>query len=190
MHMRWLLKVLKGNWKSALLIFTAAIAIHYAYTRGERYFSSTGFCISCHSMSYPEAELKSSSHFGPLGFRPECGDCHLPPEFFARIKAHTFSGIKDIINEYRYHIKNIEDFEKHRAEFAHKARVQLKRWDSSPCRVCHKEPQPSKEWAMPSHDRMKTEDITCIDCHQNLFHKKVPEEDISKGISEGRIVPR
>ncbi|MDQ3185084.1 MAG: NapC/NirT family cytochrome c, partial [Pseudomonadota bacterium] len=33
---------------------------------GEAAVSTTEFCTSCHSMSYPAEELKTSSHYGAL----------------------------------------------------------------------------------------------------------------------------
>ena len=37
---------------------------------GEAAVSTTAFCTSCHSMTYPAEELKSSSHYGALGANP------------------------------------------------------------------------------------------------------------------------
>ena len=34
---------------------------------GEAAVSTTAFCTSCHSMTYPAEELKTSSHYGALG---------------------------------------------------------------------------------------------------------------------------
>lgn len=176
--------------KALIFIPVIVMALFLLYSGTERYFSSTGFCVSCHSMTYPERELRASSHFGPLGFAPECGDCHLPPGFFERATTHAVEGAKDMISNFRYNIRSEEEFDRFRAEFAHKARVALKKWDSSPCRVCHRNPVPKNDWARPFHEEMKGGKKTCIDCHQNIFHKKVPEEDLDKGIAEGRIVER
>jgi len=35
---------------------------------------------------------------------------------------------------------------------------------------------------------METEDATCIDCHQNLVHKKVPESDLNASLFQGVMV--
>ena len=51
-----------------------------------------------------------------------------------------------------------------------------KKWDSSPCRVCHKDPQPSSDEAEIEHKKMETEGATCIDCHPNLVHEEEDEE--------------
>jgi len=64
-----------------------------------------------------------------------------------------------------------------------------RKWNSSPCTyMCHRDPQPTSEDAEREHKKMKTEGATCIDCHQNLVHEEVPEEDLVQGKKEGRIV--
>ena len=35
---------------------------------------------------------------------------------------------------------------------------------------------------------METEGATCIDCHQNLVHKKVPEHDLNASLAQGKMV--
>jgi hypothetical protein len=35
---------------------------------------------------------------------------------------------------------------------------------------------------------MQSEGATCIDCHQNLVHKKVPEHDLNASLAQGRPV--
>jgi hypothetical protein len=35
---------------------------------------------------------------------------------------------------------------------------------------------------------MQTEGATCIDCHQNLVHKKVPENDLNASLAQGQPV--
>ncbi|MBI5561399.1 MAG: NapC/NirT family cytochrome c [Deltaproteobacteria bacterium] len=174
------------------VIVTAVIvsALIFAGVRAERHISSYEFCVSCHSMSYPNAETKKSSHYARLGVNPTCKDCHLPPDFFKRIMAHLVDGPKDFVGEYRYDLGTKEDFGKHRAAFAHTARITLKKRDSSPCRACHKDPWPASEYGQSKHRLLREGKATCIDCHQNLVHEWVPEEDLDKGIKEGRIVPR
>lgn len=174
------------------IIFTAAIVsfLIYAGVRTERHISSHAFCVSCHSMSYPEAETKKSTHYGRLGVNPTCKDCHLPPAFFKRVLAHLADGPKDFLGEYKYDLGTKEKFNALRAEFAHSARITLKKRDSSPCRACHKDPWPTSEYGQSKHKLLREGKATCIDCHQNLVHEWVPEEDLNKGLIEGKIVPR
>jgi hypothetical protein len=37
---------------------------------------------------------------------------------------------------------------------------------------------------------MQTEGATCIDCHQNLVHKKVPEHDLNASLAQGQPVAK
>lgn len=155
---------------------------------GEKLLSSNAACLSCHSMSYNAKELKESTHFGAVGVNPECQDCHLPPQFLKRVESHVVDGIRAVIGEMQHDLSTKEGFDKHRAQYAHNARMNLKKWDSASCRTCHKDPRPSSDEAAAQHKRMKTEGKTCIDCHQNLVHERVPEQDLDKSLALGRIV--
>lgn len=176
--------------KGKVIIITAIItlAVTFGIIGAEKYVSSTKFCVSCHSMTYNLAELKESSHYGAKGVNPECQDCHLPPQFLKRVKSHIVDGTRALLGEFRYDLSTVEKFDKFRAEYAHNARINIRKWDSSPCRTCHKAPKPSSDEAAAEHKKMETEKKNCIDCHQNLVHKEVPEEDIVKGMKEGKIV--
>lgn len=161
----------------AVTVIATVVAV-FAALEVERYTSTTEFCTMCHSMSFPAAEIKGSVHYGPLGTDPECGDCHLPPEFAARMVAHVVSGVRDTYSEIMKDLDTEEKYDAHRAEFARNARMTLKRWDSSPCRACHKDVRPHSGHGKTEHARMASEDLTCIDCHQGIYHKPVPEEKL------------
>jgi len=139
-------------------------------------------------MSYNYEELKESSHFGALGVNPRCEDCHLPPQFLKRVESHIVDGTRALIGELKHDLSTVENFDKYRAEYAHNARINIKKWDSSPCRTCHKAVKPSSDEAEKEHKKMETENKTCIDCHQNLVHAEVPEEDLDMGIAQGKMV--
>ncbi len=179
---------LRDNWKVIIGTAVVTLVVSFGTFGAERLFSSNKFCTSCHSMSYPNEELKESTHYGALGINPRCEDCHLPANFLLRVESHIIDGTRGLIGEFRHNLKTKEGFDEHRAEYAHNARVNLRKWDSSPCRDCHKNVKPSSEDAERKHRKMETEGATCIDCHQNLVHDEVPEEDIVKGMAEGRIV--
>lgn len=183
-----ILMLVREGWR--LMMGTAAVTLVLVFGAvwGDRFFSSNTFCLSCHSMSYAYEELKESPHFGALGADPECQDCHLPPQFVKRVRSHIVDGTRALIGEFRHDLSTIENFDKHRAEYAHTSRLNLKKWNSSPCRTCHRASRSSSEKAKAEHKRMETEGVTCIDCHQNLVHKEVPKEDLVKGMAEGRIV--
>jgi len=165
-----------------------ALVLSFGVIGGEKYLSSDKFCLSCHSMSYNAKELRDSSHYGALGVNPDCQACHLPPNFFLRIESHVVDGARALIGEFKHDLSTKENFDKYRAEYAHNARINIKKWDSASCRTCHKEPRPSSDEAALEHKKMKTEGKTCIDCHQNLVHEKVPVEDLDKGLAQGKIV--
>jgi nitrate/TMAO reductase-like tetraheme cytochrome c subunit len=177
-------------WKVVVVTAVIAVFLTLGSLEAERYFSSTGFCVSCHSMSYVDDELKESTHFdSAIGSAPDCQDCHLPPQFYLRVESHIVDGIRAFIGEFKHDLSTKEEFDKYRADYAHNARMRLKQWNSSPCTaMCHKNPVPSSDEAEVEHRKMKTEGATCIDCHQNIVHEEVPEEDLVAGKREGRIV--
>ena len=183
-----LLNFLKERWGIILGTAVVTIVITFGIIGGEMYISSTGFCLSCHSMSYVHDDLKKSSHYGALGADPECQDCHLPPQFLKRVESHIVDGVRGFIGEFTRDHSTKEKFDGYRAEYAHNARMNIRKWDSSPCRTCHKILRSSSDETAREHKKMETENKTCIDCHQNLAHEEVPEEDIVAGMKEGKIV--
>jgi cytochrome c-type protein NapC len=183
-----LLTILREQGKVIIGTAVVTLVITLGTIEGEKYFSTTEFCLFCHSMSYVNEELHESSHWGGIGINPNCEDCHLPPQFIKRVESHVVDGIRAIIGELKHDYSTKEAFDERRAETAHHARIILKKWDSSPCRTCHKDVEPSSEEAEVEHKKMETEGATCIDCHQNLAHEEVPEEDLDRGLAEHRIV--
>ncbi len=161
----------------AVVVITAVIviALGVVVLRAERYFSSTLFCTSCHSMSYAYEDLKRSVHYGRLGIDPECVDCHFPPGFYSKVKVHIVEGLRDTISELRLDLSTREAFELHRASFAEKARETIRSWDSSPCKVCHKGPRPGSEYGRKAHLAMDSSGLTCVDRHQGIFHAPLPD---------------
>ncbi len=151
---------------------------------GEAAVSRTEFCISCHSEIYPYEELKKSSHWGALGADPGCKDCHVPQgfsNFHKAIYTHVVDGVPFLIKEFTTDYSTVEKFNEHRPEAAYRARMKLKEWDSLTCRACHKNVKAPGASA-------KAEGATCIDCHQNLVHKKVPEHDLNASLAQGQPV--
>jgi len=159
---------------TALSTLAAVAIIHY----GEAHISSDSFCTSCHSMTYVEEELKQSVHYGRVGINPGCADCHLPPSFISRSMFHMISGPRDLLGEFKYDLSTKEKFNEHRASMAHTARMNLKKWDSAPCRQCHIAPKPTSQMGQMMHATMETSNTTCIDCHQNIAHAPVPVEKL------------
>ena len=178
----------------ALLLGAAgAVALLAVLIGGEAALSTTEFCVGCHSMSYPAEELRKSSHYGALGANPGCKDCHIPQglaNFHLAVASHVIDGARELFLEFRNDYSDIKKFDARRPEMAHYARMNLKRWDSVTCRACHKDPQPPGADARAAHEKMRTQQATCIDCHQNLVHKEVPETDLDASLAQGRRVER
>ncbi len=158
---------------------------------GEAALSTEEFCTSCHSMTYPQAELKQSTHYGALGVNPGCKDCHIPQgieNFHLAVATHAIDGARELYLELVNDYSTLEKFNERRLEMAHDARMNLKKWDSITCRTCHKKPAPPGESAQAEHKKMETEGATCIDCHQNLVHEEVPMTDLNASIAQGKLV--
>lgn len=158
---------------------------------GEAALSTTAFCLSCHSQSYPYEELKKSSHYGALGSDPGCKDCHIPQgleNFHLAVWTHLYDGSRELVLEFTHDYSTIEKFNERRLGMAHHSRMNLKGWDSVTCRDCHMNSRPPGKDAKAAHKKMETEGATCIDCHQNLVHKKVPESDLNASLAQGKMV--
>ncbi len=158
---------------------------------GEAALSTTTFCVSCHSQTYPYEELKKSSHYGALGSDPGCKDCHIPQglrNFHQALWAHFYDGPQELFAEIIHDYSTIEKFNERRLGMAYYARMNMKKEDSVTCRDCHQNTRPPGKSAKAAHKKMETEGATCIDCHQNLVHKKVPEMDLTASLAQGIMV--
>jgi len=158
---------------------------------GEAALSTEEFCTSCHSMSYPQEELKHSTHYGALGVNPGCKDCHIPQgieNFHLAVATHVVDGARELYLELKNDYSTLEKFDERRLIMAHDARMNLKKWDSITCRTCHKKPNPPGEDAQAAHKKMETEGATCIDCHQNLVHEEAPMTDLNASLAAGKMV--
>ncbi len=184
-------RYLRGRGGPILVGIGMAIASSAIVFGGEAALSTTAFCTSCHSMSYPQQELEKSTHWGALGADPQCKDCHIPQgwrNFHLAVYTHVVDGTRELYLELFNDYSTIEKFDERRLEMAHHARMNLKRWDSVTCRDCHRNPRPPGADARAAHDRMETEGATCIDCHQNLVHEPVDETDLDASRAQRRMV--
>lgn len=184
-------RFLRERGGTLLLGGAMVVVLAAAVFGGEATVSTTEFCLSCHSMSYPAAELKKSSHYGALGANPGCKDCHIPQglaNFHLALATHVVDGARELVLEFKNDYSDIKKFNARRPAMAHDARMNLKRWDSVTCRSCHKDPQPPGDDAKAAHEKMRTQKATCIDCHQNLVHKEVPETDLNASLAQGKMV--
>ena len=140
---------------------------------GEAAVSTTAFCTSCHSMTYPAEELKTSSHYGALGANPGCKDCHIPQgfkNFHLAVATHVVDGARELYLEFANDYSTLEKFNERRLIMAHDARMNLKKWDSVTCRECHKNPQPPGSDAKAAHKKMETHTTVTIDTSDSTLN--------------------
>ncbi|MCB1724494.1 MAG: NapC/NirT family cytochrome c [Chromatiaceae bacterium] len=156
----------------------------------DHYTSTEAFCTSCHSMELAAVPYRKSSHFvSASGVRASCGDCHVSPGIFAATWDH-FIGGKDVIRQligadYDDPVVNAL----HLPEAAFSAREWFRARDSATCRRCHEQDAIVGERA--GTQAIHQEDAkgkTCVDCHINLVHRKVPERATFKRDAWNRMV--
>lgn len=140
------------------------------------YANSEKFCAtSCHEMGQLAQEHKGTIHdTNRTGMRATCNDCHVPHGYIPNYLA-KFSLWRDYWGHFITHsIDTKEKFEAKRYELAKKVWVYMKENDSRECRHCHTtakmdaDKQSAK--AKARHERLRTENITCVDCHFGIAH--------------------
>jgi cytochrome c-type protein NapC len=140
------------------------------------YANSEKFCAtSCHEMSYLADEHKDTIHDkNRTGMRATCNDCHVPHGYITNYLAKL-----NLFNDYWGHfvtrsIDTKEKFEAKRHELAAKVWVYMKQNDSRECRHCHTtskmDSEKQTEKAKARHEKLRTEGLTCIDCHFGIAH--------------------
>mgnify|MGYP001585734691 FL=1 len=151
-------------------------------TEFDHYTSTESFCTTCHSMELVAVPYRNSTHYKPAsGVRASCGDCHVSEGVFAATWDH-FIGTKDLIRQlfgadYDDPVVNAL----HLPEAAFAARKWFKDRDSATCKRCHVKEAIYGE--RPDTLQIHLEDAknkTCIECHYNLVHRKVPDEKTFK----------
>lgn len=156
----------------------------------DHFSSSNQFCTTCHSMSYAQESYRQSVHYNSAsGVRASCGDCHVSEVVFAATWDHVM-GTRDLVKQYfgpDYDDPTINLL--HLPEAAFQARRWFRERDSATCKRCH-------ELAAIQGKRADTalihqeeaEGKTCVDCHYNLVHRKVPSEETFKREVWNRMV--
>lgn len=140
------------------------------------YANSEKFCATaCHEMSFLAAEYKDTAHDkNRTGVRATCNDCHVPHGYITNYLAKL-----NLFNDYWGHfvthsIDTKEKFEAKRYELAAKVWVYMKQNDSRECRHCHTtfkmDPEKQTDKAKAKHEKLRTEGLTCIDCHFGIAH--------------------
>lgn len=156
----------------------------------DHYTGSAEFCTGCHSMSFPADEYRKSSHYSsPSGVRADCGDCHVSEGVLAATWDHIL-GTKDLFKQLfgaDYDDPVVSAL--HLPEAAFSSRRWFRRTDSATCKRCHE--LEAILGVRPDTAAIHREDAkgkTCIDCHYNLVHRKVPDEQTFKREAWNRMV--
>jgi cytochrome c-type protein NapC len=162
---------------TTLLVLLIGGLLMVAGAAGLAWTNTEKFCISCHEMrDNVYAEFRDTIHDkNRSGVRAICSDCHVPREpgpMLVRKMQATF----ELYGHFMGVIDTKEKFEKHRYQLAKRVWTRMKQTDSLECRNCHSEAAMSTELqserAKARHAKMKTEGLTCIDCHFGIAHKE------------------
>jgi cytochrome c-type protein NapC len=152
------------------LVFFASVGSFMVYANSE------GFCAnSCHEMTANvAAEYKGSVHdSNRSGVRATCPDCHVPHEYVPNYLA-KLGLFSDYWGHFTGSIDTKAKFEAKRYQLAKRVWVDMKENDSRECRHCHTtakmDPEKQSEKAQKRHEKMRTEGLTCIDCHFAISH--------------------
>ncbi len=157
----------------------------------DHFTSSNEFCTTCHSMTYAEEAYQTSAHYtSASGVRASCGDCHVSEGVFSATLDHVIGG-KDLLKQ----LFGAADYDDpvvnllHLPEAAFAARKWFRDRDSATCNRCHVlDAIEGKRANTAAIHREETAGKTCIDCHYNLVHRKVPDERTFKREAWNRMV--
>ncbi len=133
--------------------------------------SSNDYCISCHIHPGADASWKKSVHYETQsGYRVACVDCHLPPKGDGYLWAKGTTGLRDLWSMWTKDSASFDWEERRRLENAHSYVYE------SSCIKCHENLFPVKlnkageEAHLYYTQKVKTQDIRCINCHLNAGH--------------------
>lgn len=144
--------------------------------------STTDFCMSCHEM---EAFVMPAVAEGPhwnnaSGVRAECKDCHVPKNYFAKMKVKINAGLVEVPGHLTGKIGTQEKYDAYRPVMAERVWERMAATDSRECRSCHAWETMSEEDqsrpAMMMHQRAQQQGQTCIDCHKGIAHGITPRQ--------------
>lgn len=159
-------------------------------TEFDHYTSTETFCTSCHSMELVAVPYRESSHYRPeSGVQASCGDCHVSEGVLTATWDH-FMGTKDLIRQlfgadYDDPVVNAL----HLPEAAFAARRWFKERNSATCKRCHVKEAIYGD--RPDTLKIHLEDArdkSCVECHYNLVHRKVPDEKTFKRDAWNRMI--
>lgn len=149
---------------------------------GMEWTNRSEFCISCHEMTIPYEELKTTVHFtNRVGTTTACADCHVAssknPVDYGRKFTMKVLAARDVIGHLSGIVDTPEKFDAHRLEMAKRVWQKMKDSDSKECRNCHNvdtmDLSKQKKRSQVKHEEALEEKRTCIDCHKGIAHKPV-----------------
>ncbi|HLV18983.1 MAG TPA: NapC/NirT family cytochrome c [Pseudomonas sp.] len=143
------------------------------------------FCLSCHEMRdnvYPEYQ-QTIHYSNRTGVRATCPDCHVPREWTHKM-VRKVQATRELWGKLVGTIDTPEKFEAKRLQLARSEWARMKASDSRECRNCHSlesmNAASQKQRARKQHEMAREDNMTCIDCHKGIAHKKpqgMTEED-------------
>ncbi len=164
------------------MLFLAGVNTFFAYT------NEMEFCTSCHSMQVNLEEYQETIHYkNRTGVQAICSDCHVPKEFFPKLKAKIFA-VKDVYHEIVGTIDTPEKYEDHRWDMANRVWAKMIANDSKQCRSCHDyenmDLSAQVRMASRKHSRAPMKGQTCIECHKGIAHIEPDDPSLGLGNEE------
>lgn len=171
-----------------VLVFFVGFAAFGGMNTFFAYTNRMEFCTSCHSMKINLEEYKETVHYkNRTGVQATCADCHVPKEFFPKLKAKIFAA-KDVYHHILGTIDTKEKFEKYRWKMANQVWDKMKSTNSRECRTCHDfanmDLSAQSKMARNKHSKATNGDETCIDCHKGIAHFEPYAPDEEGGASD------
>jgi cytochrome c-type protein NapC len=175
---RWLLGIPIGGF----LLLAIGLGLSSGFAAAVHLSNTLQFCTSCHEMQdNMYVEYQKSPHFkNAVGVRAVCSDCHVPKEFFPKMRAKLLASIHELPRWALGTVNTKAKFTAVRLEMANHVWAQMKATDSRECRNCHTieamELSAQDPGAAKKHDRarMLARGETCIDCHKGIGHGLPP----------------
>ena len=147
--------------------------------------NTEAFCLSCHEMRdnvYPEYQ-QTIHYSNRTGVRATCPDCHVPKEWTYKM-VRKIQASRELWGKLVGTIDTPEKFEAKRLQLARSEWARMKASDSRECRNCHSldsmNAASQKQRARKQHEMAREDNMTCIDCHKGIAHRKpqgMTEED-------------
>ncbi len=165
--------------------FFAGIFFWGGFNTGMEATNTLEFCIGCHEMrDNVYQEYKQTIHYSNrTGVRAICSDCHVPKDWTHKM-IRKVQASKEVWGKLTGSIDTKEKFEAKRLELARHEWARMKANDSRECRNCHSfdgmNVEAQKKRASKQHGYAIEDNMTCIDCHKGIAHKKpegMTEED-------------